>query len=358
MQALQLAPTLKLIVCALLVLAGIAVLMTPALHYIVVGWKAKRKDIMDGLDKEARLAYFQMFSRSDPTPPDAGQAASQFEKLYSKWYGRRLFFVPALLLLLVGSSAVASVVLSGLARLGYVINPLYNVPDTAMAAIAGAYLWVVNDFTSRARRLDFSPADIHWAVLRLVIAVPMGYAFAAMAAKAVGPFVGFALGAFPLATLTSMLQRLADKSLGIGATEEESADNIIKLQGVNREIVERLANEDVTTVTQVAYCDPVRLVMRAHLSFNFVTDCMNQALAWLYLPADLDTIRPLGMRGAVEIKHLIEAYDDAASADHARAIAAFPKIAAAIKQDPDTLQVTFREIAGDPYTIFLDRVWT
>ena len=358
MQAIDVVATLKVLVGALLVLVGIAVLMTPVLHYVVVGWKAKRKDIMDGLDKEARLAYFQMFSRSEPTPADPDKAASQFEKLYSKWYGRRFFLVPGVLLLLVGFAAVTSVALTGLARVGYLHNPVFNVPDTAMAATAGAYLWVVNDFTSRARRLDFSPADIHWAVLRLVIAVPMGYAFAAVAAKAVGPFVGFALGAFPLAALTSMLQRLADKSLGIGATEEEAADDIIKLQGVNKAIVERLANEDVTTVTQVAYCDPVRLVMRAHLSFNFVTDCMNQALAWLYLPTELETIRPLGMRGAVEIKHLIEAYDDAANADHARAIAAFPKIAAAIKQDPDTLQLTFRAIARDPYTIFLDRVWT
>ena len=160
-----------------------------------------------------------------------------------------------------------------------------------------------------------------------------------------------------------MLQQLANKNLGLGATAEEASDDIIKLQGISKTIVERLTNEDITTVTQVAYCDPVQLIMRSNLSFNFVTDCMNQALAWMYLEDDLSKVRPLGMRGAAEIRDLITDYDDASTdvgrkAPHDRAVAAFPKIASALKQDPETLQIVFREIAEDPYTIFLSRVWT
>jgi hypothetical protein len=189
----------------------------------------------------------------------------------------------------------------------------------------------------------------------------MGYAFASIAAKSVGPFVAFALGAFPLASLISMLQRLATKNLGQQATPEETADDIVKLQGINRAIVERLANEDVTTITQIAYCDPVRLIMRSNLTFNFVTDCMNQALAWLYLKEDLNVIRALGLRGAVEIRQLIADFDAQASADQAarqRAVAALPFIAAAIRQDVATVQIVLRQIAGDPFAIFLERVWT
>lgn len=349
--------TQNTVICGFLILAGVALLIAPLLRYISVGWRAKRKDIMDGLDADARLAYFEMFSRSG-TMPTQGSASTEFERLYFKWYGRRFFLVPGLLLFLVGFIAVTFVVLTVLHRLSYMANPLFDLPDIAMAAIAGAYLWVVNDHISRARRLDFSPSDVQWGVLRLIIAVPMGYCFAAVAAKSVGPFVAFALGAFPLETLNSMLRRLAEKNLGLGATAEEASDDIIKLQGVNKAIVERLLNEDVTTVTQVAYCDPVRLVMRSNLTFNFVTDCMNQALAWMYFQDDLKIIRPFGMRGAVEIKNLIDAYDKNTSSEHARAVAAFPKIAGAIKQDEATLQLAFREIAGDPYTVFLQRVWT
>lgn len=346
----------KIATCTVLIFAGTAALITPLLRYVIVGWRAKRQDIMDGLDAESRLCYFKMFIRNG-VKPDLDTASRAFEQLYSQSYGRRFFLVPGLLLFLVGSLAVTAVVPSGLHRLGYIVNPLFNLPDTAMAAIAGAYLWVVDDHISRTRRLDFAPSDVQWGVLRLIIAVPMGYALALVAAKSLAPLIAFSAGAFPLATLTSMLRRLAEKNLGLGQTIDEANDDIIKLQGVNKPIVERLSQEDITTVTQIAYCDPVRLAMRSHLSFNFIIDCMNQALAWMYFQDDLNTIRPLSIRGAVEIKNLIHAYDDAADPDHQRALDAFPKIAAAVKQDSATLQMTLREIAADPYTIFLHSVW-
>ena len=236
----------------------------------------------------------------------------------------------------------------------------------------------------------------------------MGYAFAAVVAEGLGPFIAFALGAFPLATLNSMLRRIANTKLGIDTASEKSVDSILKLQGINSTIVERLYNEDISTIPQLAYCDPVRLTMRSNLTFNFVMDCMNQALAWMYFDDGLDKIRPLGMRGAVEIRHLIDALDapdPAAKAAEARvhseaalrriatlldldtatrqivfreiidtpdtaeqpdvrisvskatAQAALTQIATALNQQPATLEIAFHEISGDPYTEFLRAIW-
>lgn len=346
-------------VCVLLIFIGTATMMAPLIHYVIVGWQAKRKDIMDSLNADACLLYFKMFSPAE-VPDSLEKAAPAFERLYKRWYGRQFFVVPGLLLFLTAVTAVAIVTLTALHMCNYLKNPLFDLPETGMAAVAGAYMWIVNDLTSRARRLDFAPSDVQWALLRLVIAVPMGYALAAVAAKPVGPFLAFAVGAFPLAKLTSMLQQLTNRALSLQATTDEASDDIIKLQGINKAIVERLLGEDIETVTQIAYCDPVRLVMRSNLTFNFVTDCMNQALAWMYLEADLDKIRPLGLRGASEIKHLISDYDDVSpshKSDHDLAVTALPKIAAAIGQTPETLQIVFREIAEDPFTIYLDAVW-
>lgn len=351
--------TKEWVLCGTLIFISTAMLMAPVLRYVIVGWRAKRKDIMDGLNADARLAYFEMFSRSS-APSKANCAQDDFEKLYHEGYGRRLFLVPGLLLLIVGLIAITFVVLTVLHTQGNTPNPLFDVKETGIAAIAGAYMWVVNDFISRARRLDFAPSDISWGALRLIVSVPMGYAFAAVAAESVGPFVAFAVGAFPLSELTSMLRRLTNKSLKLEDTADEASDNIVKLQGVNATIVERLKNEDITTVTQIAYCDPVRLTMRSNLTFNYVTDCMNSALAWLYLEDDLEKLRPLGMRGAVEIKYLLDDFlstDPARQADHERAVSAFPKLAAAIGQGPDTLQLVFCQIAEDPFTVFLHRIW-
>jgi hypothetical protein len=352
--------TSETFVFLLLFLVGVGTLMASLLRYLLVGWSAKRKDILDGLSDDACLAYFEMFSASDGKQ-DIRSAKKAFEALYSKWYGRQFFLFPGILLFLVGAISVAAIALTGLDRFGYMTNPFFNLPETAMAAIAGAYLWVVDDHTSRARRLDFAPSDVQWGVLRLVIAIPMGYAFASVAAASIGPFVAFALGAFPLSALLSGLRTLAEKNLNLAPTAAETQDDVIKLQGVNKAILERLRNEDISTITQVAYCDPVRLVMRSNLTFTFVTDSMNQALAWTYLEGNLATLRPLSLRGATEIKNFIDAHDNA-DGSHSKdkqdlAVRALPKLAAAVNQHPDTLLLTLREIAGDPYTLFLSRVW-
>jgi hypothetical protein len=383
--------------------------MAPLLHYLISGWNAKRRDIMDGLGAEARYCYFTMFRR-DEDPPTKANAAKEFERLYTVEYGRKFYYFPGLLLCLSSLITVTLVVLTALDNRAAILNPLFNIPGPAIAALAGAYMAVVNDLVSRARRLDFSPSDVQWANLRLTIAIPMGYAFAAVAADSLAPFIAFALGAFPLAALNAMLRRIASSKLSIQTAEEESLDGLLKLQGVNKTIVERLANEDISTIPQLAYCDPIRLVMRSNLTFNFVMDCMNQALAWMYFEDRLDLIRPLGMRGAVEIKHLIDALDapdaDAKAAEarshaetalpriatildldsetrqivfreigeppvtaeaaasnkvateKARTQAALTQIAATLKQETATLETAFREIAGDPYTEFLRTIWS
>jgi hypothetical protein len=349
-------------ICLFLVFCATATLMQPMLRYVLVGWRAKRKDIMDGLTPSARRTYFQMFGGDETVPLDLTQASKRFEDLYIEWYGRRHFIIPGVLLLLVGLTATASVVFTVLGQGIFPANLLFNLPQTAIAALAGAYLWVVNDHINRARRLDFSPADVMWAVLRLTIAVPMGYALSGFFSREAGPFIAFAFGAFPLSELIAMLRNLTEKQLNAPATADETSDDLIKLQGINKAILERLANEDVTTISQIAYCDPVRLTMRSNLSFNFILDCINQALAWMYLESRLDTIRPFGLRGAVEIKWLmrdLKGEGDGAEDDGARQKAAVlvQQIAAAINLSSQTLEFAFEQIADDPYTIFQDEIW-
>jgi hypothetical protein len=350
------------VVTGVFIVAALAALLAPLARYLAIGWLAKRKDIMDGMSIYARFAYFQMFSRSQ-TIPKPDQASERFEELYSQWYGRRLYCVPGILFALVALIAVSLVIFTVVTERGYLPkNPLFTLPTTAISAVAGAYLWVLNDHISRARRRDFSPSDVAWGSLRLIISIPMGYAFASIAAESVGPFVAFALGAFPLTELQSMLRRLANKRLQLEGTPEETSDGIIKLQGINRDIAERLADEDIQTVTQVAYCDPVQLTMRSNLSFDFVSDCMNQALAWMYLQKGLDDVRPLGLRGAQEIMCLIYDLDDESVEPESRrahdlAVASLPVIAKALNQDPATAQFMLRQIAADPYTLFLQHIW-
>jgi hypothetical protein len=73
----------------------------------------------------------------------------------------------------------------------------------------------------------------------------------------------------------------------------------------------------------------------------------------------MDKLRPLGLRGAVEIKNLLEAYYGTAYGPKEQAIAkkAVDEIAKVLQQSNDSLLHVFHEIADDPYTRFLAKVW-
>jgi len=350
---------------ALLSIVIILLAVAPMAVYVAVGWRAKHLDIQNSLSPAACRLYFKAFYASARVPEDDAAAMRAFDALYHRWYGRRFFIVPGLVYFLTMALSVILTVFTLVHPADAEGGPFAVAPNAAIAAMAGAFMWCVDDQISRSRRLDFSPSDLLWASLRMVIAVPLGYAFDALAPASVAVFLAFALGAFPLSTLQVLLRRLAARTVKAEDVLEEAADKIICLQGIDTAIVERLRNEDITTISQLAYCDPVRLTMRSNLTFNFVIDAASQALAWLYFEDKLALLRPIGLRGAIEFHHFIEDLDATDPACEqakfsAEAQAAFPTVLRALALDPAdeaALRMTMREIAADPYTVFLSEVW-
>jgi hypothetical protein len=124
----------------LLIAACAAAALVPFMRFVVTGWAAKRKDIMDGLGAEARVAYFEMFVPADQVPKEQ-DAIKAFEDVYTRWFGRKFFAVPAVLFAGVVLTIATLVVVSGLHGVGYLRTiPLFDLPWQATAALAGAYL--------------------------------------------------------------------------------------------------------------------------------------------------------------------------------------------------------------------------
>ncbi|GLQ50907.1 hypothetical protein ACFFJT_06365 [Dyella flava] len=361
----------RLIILLTLVVLTTLILALPVFRYLKSGWNARRNDIMDALSPESSLRYFEMFARNKNI--DITNALPELDAFYIKWYGKRFYAFPVILLMATAliviylsvSSALALYVDGALpsgphaSREGFAAFTWIPIQQLGLAAQAGAYMWVVNDLTSRARRLDLAPSDVHWGVLRLVIALPLGCFMSQIipdVTDAWRSFIAFGIGAFPLSGLLSMIRRITLKRFGM--KEDTTTDNdIIKLQGINAEIAERLANEGITTITQMAYCDPIRITMRSSLSFNFIIDCMGQALAWIYLESKLNTIRSFGLRGAVEINHLYRQLNDTDPDEKAHAESIMNCVAEALNQKEPTLEMVFFEIAYDPFTEYLSTIW-
>jgi hypothetical protein len=229
----------------LFVVTTTALLLFPVLGYVWVGWKYKSLDIITTINDGAKREYLIKFHKTDP--PDLPTARLMFLKLYHGRFGRRHFIAPILLItILVILEATLAIESLGHFDLNF-WRPRIELNAVALAALAGAYMWVVGDFISRARRMDFSPTDVMWGCLRLFISAPMGLSLASLFEPHVVAFVAFGLGAFPLETVQLALRQLSYKKLGLelGPTEQ---NELLRLNGVDKALADRLANQDITSI--------------------------------------------------------------------------------------------------------------
>jgi len=208
------------------------IIITPILRYVRAGWGTKRDDIMNSIDDSSKKIYLEKFEKCHAK--DTVDAKSKFGLIYHSRFGRRYFIVP-LLLLFVLVILEASLCVESITG-AYLWAKALQLNLTGLAAVAGAYMWVVSDSRWRAYRLDLAPANVLWGVLRLFIAAPLGIAVSSILNNQVFAFVAFGLGAFPLETILMYLRQLSAKQLQVdpGAVEKSQ---LSKLEGVDQRLV-------------------------------------------------------------------------------------------------------------------------
>jgi hypothetical protein len=333
-----------------------ALLIQPLCTFLVYGWKRKQEEVNNSLTSEAKRSYLEVFWNQTfaegKTPKEKSainrQIDQEFSDLYQRQYGRNRFITPILILF----------VIAGFENF-YLSNELIQLLannaelSSSVAAIAGAYAFVTWDFFGRVQRRNLVTADILRGALRMAVAVPVGFAFAALIAKGLAPFIAFAVGVFPLDTIKTILRRLANDKLKLELGADTAPDQVATLSGVDRSIADRIEDADITTIPQLAWCDPIQLSMRSSLAFDYVVDIVSQALAWVYLSDKLPVLKTFGLRGAYEMKVLS---DDLASTDpavRAKAEAVLPAAATAADIPLPGLMYALEQIAEDPATRFL-----
>jgi hypothetical protein len=169
--------------------------------------------------------------------------------------------------------------------------------------------------------------------------------------------VAFFVGAFPTTTFFQIARRFAAKQLSLGDDPVAGALELESLQCVNKANAERFQDEGINTIAQLAYCDPIDLTLRTNFDFNYVVDCVSQALLWIYLPNKGETLVGYSLRGAQEAGSLVAAVKGFVPGEQARAITVLNAAAVALKLPSDALQLTLETVAEEPYTQFLQRVW-
>jgi len=356
----------------------------PIGRYLAKPWAFRRDTLIAQLSGASMKRYYEQFRRGECIPVESEQKDPRgkkkialkpvgddslnddhyyqaFQKHFAKWYGRRYYIAP-----LIGLFTLTAMCCVW----GY-IHLLEWVPGTrdiesmtglVAAAIGGALVWVISDEIDRLRRRDFTSSDVYYYVFRLLLAVPFAWALTRLQMTLqVGIPVAFFLGAFPTSTLFTIARRTANQQLKLGDDPATGQLDLEKLESVGKVTAERFRDEGISTVSQLAYADPVDLTIRTNFDFNYVTDCTNQALLWLYLGDKMPLLEIYSLRGGYEAHSLLEALKKGGTAQ-TNAQKTLDDAAALLtaKGTPissESLQTSLHQAAYDPYTLFLVDIW-
>jgi len=334
----------------------VALLFYPIAAFLYSGWPRRWEEISTILDDKAKQRYLILFHDLDV---DSDRARTRFRDLYFGLYGRKLFAIPMLLLGIV--ALVETYYIAG--ALLELVNAGKTSKDlrVSVAAMAGAYAAVSWYLIARMQQRNLSRGDVCRAAVQMAIAVIAGFAFSAFSNADLAPLMAFAVGFIPFQTLAELLGKQVRKQLPATADAADakvSREQITELTGIDAVTAARIEDADITTVVQLAWCDPIDLTMRSNLQFIFVLDIVSQALAWVYLKGDLKALGKIGLRGAIEISTMLrhlksEEPDKKRSAEASRDEAG--KIVKVM--DVEALKRALVDIAGDPSTKFLELIW-
>lgn len=345
-----------------LVLTGVC--CYPVVNFLTVGWRVKKESITSSFSTNAKKIYLASFLNRISKNPD-----TDFETVYEERYSKTNFRMPLILLIailiptmyLFCQTAIAYIFINGkqISQLSdanaYEFTFLF--PTTAASALAGAYLWIVADLCANLRRNDFRPSWVLLSTLRLVASVPVGYAVASLANSTLASFAAFAISAFPLDQVRVLFRRIASDKLGLKIGTDGEPDQVNKISGIDSVVADTLQDVGITTIPQLAYCDPVQLSIKTGFEFPFVVDVVGQALAWLYFGDKLTALRVIGLRASVEIGQTLVDSGKVKSITKQRSEATLRDGAKVVGVGDDAFLNACDQIADDPYNKFLTEIW-
>lgn len=307
---------------ALLTIISTSLISSPLIRFIHDGWHTRREEILNRLTGEALKKYLIQYWERLATMATAIEvvdgkktlnnddvAERLFEKIYNEHYGKSAFWIPNTLLVII--------VFIEAALIGLGETKVINIPSMlplCLAALAGAYMFVVSDLVLMVRRRALNITDVYWYALRMLLAVPIAMSVNAISGSSTNSASGFSFAVafsvcfLPVDELTKLIRRYASKSFGSTETQQNT-DVVISLEGVTVPITSMLQAEGVNSVDQLIGMDPVLLAIRTGLPFKFVLNLISQAVVRRHIGEAASGLVPLDLSTCEQINAFIDRLD-------------------------------------------------
>jgi hypothetical protein len=180
-------------------------------------------------------------------------------------------------------------------------------PLALCMGFAGAYLLSLYDTLRRCRTSDLSAYSLHFTWVHMILASILAPLVSQAFTPAVGMPVAFGLGLLPIKDIVDFARESAKKKLEMKTIAPAPKGTDLSLvQGLNKDVIDRLEEEGITSTVELAYYDPIKLFLKTNFQWAWVIDVMDQAILINYIGDKIEVLRPVGIRGAIEMTVLGE----------------------------------------------------
>jgi hypothetical protein len=245
-----------------------------------------------------------------------------------------------------------------------------RLPVTIIMALVGGYVWGVFQICARSRSSELSPDDLYEIDLGLIAAVPVGIAFSLLTADLGGlrSFMAFAASAFPLRDVQRLFRQYATRKALESSDSGDSTSRPAELhlgttiEGLSDQTLARLSELRISTVLDMAYCDPIKVMVQTGFALPVIIDWVDQSLWALYAGDLKNKIDKLGIRCSLDVCEFVDLHlrDDKGTKRTAVAgadKAALDALAQAMGSDAVLLQDLLFRIYCDPQVVVLRKLW-
>jgi hypothetical protein len=173
--------------------------------------------------------------------------------------------------------------------------------NAVLWSLIGSYLWNCYDLIRRTTNFNLTPNAFTKMWLKLWIAAAVASIISSGITSALQPAIGFAIGLISIPVLFEIISDRASKVLNVKSTEGDANTPIKVLQGASSNVIDTLNDFDIESTVQLAYCDPMNVMMSTNLPWVVIIDMIDQALLFNYIGPDIAKIRSGGYRGTIEV---------------------------------------------------------
>ncbi|MBZ5635960.1 MAG: hypothetical protein LAO55_22755 [Acidobacteriia bacterium] len=243
-----------------------------------------------------------------------------------------------------------------------------RLPTVVIMALAGGLVWSLYQIVSRIRGGALGPGDLYEIALGLLVAVPVGYAFSLVTAELEGvrSFMAFAASAFPVRELSRLVRQYATRRMleSSPTTSSRPAERHLgtAIEGLSDETLTRLGELGIATVLDMAYSDPIKIMVQTGFALPLIIDWTDQSI-WALYSGDLKSeLNKQGIRCSLDVSefvdmHLLDGNGQRRTVLEGPHKVALDAIAGKMGVDQSLVQDLFFRIYVDPQVVVLRKLW-